>query len=459
MKKEFLFQEFLPVSAKEWKQKIQADLKGAEYNSSVLWNTPETITVKPFYHQDFFNTGASKTPHYPKNWNIAQTLFIDDEKIANTLLSNALKKGAEAVFANADKPFDYKTLFKNNQLSDKKIYFSFTFFNLTFINKLIRFLEQNNIRFYLLIDPINRLAATGNWFLNYKSDFKNLNALIKQYPDTHTISVNTGLYQNAGATITQQLAYALAHVNEYFNSIEINNPTAQPKITFQVAVGSNYFFEIAKIKALRLLFKTLATEYSFPTDCQIVALSSKRNKTLYDYNVNMLRTTTECMSAILGGANTICNLPYDVIYNKSNDFGERISRNQLLILKEESYFDFEKDPTEGAYYIESLTQQLAEKALQIFKEIEQAGGFIKQLLSGKIQQKINQNATKEQERFDAEEIVLIGTNKYINRNEKINTNFELYPFSKFKKRKTLITPILEKRLAEKLEQNRIKTKE
>src|SRR5690606_37466381 len=161
----------------------------------------------------------------------------------------------------------------------------------------------------------------------------------------------------------RQLAYALAQLNEYLNAFA-SKPETVNKTIFKVATGSNYFFEIAKIRALRLLYASLAKEYAINAECHIVAMPSKRNKTLYDYNVNMLRTTTECMSAVLGGADTICNLPYDALYHKSNEFGERISRNQLLILKHESYFDSVTNASDGSYYIESLTTQLAEKALE-----------------------------------------------------------------------------------------------
>src|SRR5690606_6050154 len=231
----------------------------------------------------------------------------------------------------------------------------------------------------------------------------------------------------------------------------INN---QP-ITIEVAVGTNYFFEIAKLRALRILFNTLAKEYNHEFDCHIIATPTKRNKTLYDYNVNMLRTTTECMSAILGGANAIANLPYDALYHKDNEFGDRISRNQLLILKKESYFDKVNNPADGAYYIENLTNQMAEKALELFKDIEKNGGLITQLIEGTIQRKISESATKEQALFNEGKEVLLGINKYPNAQDQMKNDLELYPFVKQNPRKTLITPIIEKRLAEALEQERL----
>jgi methylmalonyl-CoA mutase len=162
------------------------------------------------------------------------------------------------------------------------------------------------------------------------------------------------------------------------------------------------------------------------------------------------------MSAILGGADTIANLPYDALYHKDNEFGDRIARNQLLILKNESYFDKVNNPSDGSYYIENLTHQLAEKALALFKDIEANGGFLKQLNEGIIKRKIQESADKEQELFDTGKEILLGTNKYPNKNDRMKDDLELFPFVKIKPRKTLITPIIEKRLAEKMEQDRLK---
>ncbi len=247
----------------------------------------------------------------------------------------------------------------------------------------------------------------------------------------------------------------MAHANEYLNHFAASPTVLNGEFQFLISTGTNYFFEIAKIRALRLLYASLALEYKALGSCHILAQPTKRDKTLYDYNVNLLRTTTQSMSAVLGGANSIYNSTYDAIYHKNNEFGDRIARNQLLVLKHESYLDKVSNAAEGAYYIEDLTLQLAEKALEIFKEIEAGGGFLKQLKEGIIQKKIAESAEKEQQKFDTGEMVLIGTNKYENKEDKMKNDLELYPFLKMNPRKTLIQPILEKRLAEKLEQERL----
>ncbi len=311
------------------------------------------------------------------------------------------------------------------------------------------------------IDIIGNLARSGNWYHSLKEDHEILNKLIMKAKGFKSIlSVDGTLYQNAGATIPQELAYMLAHANEYLNHLnDEENSTAEVQLQFLTATGSNYFFEIAKLKALRLLFASLASEYKQVEKCHILSQPSKRDKTLYDYNVNLLRTTTQSMSAVLGGADEVYNSPYDAIYHKNNEFGDRIARNQLLVLKNESYFDKVSNASDGAYYIETLTQQFAEKALEIFKEIENGGGFLKQLKEGIIQRKIAESAKKEQELFDAGKITLIGTNKFQNPEDRMTNDLELYPFLKMNPRKTLLQPILERRLSEKLEQERLKTEQ
>jgi methylmalonyl-CoA mutase len=445
-----LFDAFEPVSSKQWKQQIQYELKGADYNDNLVWESHEGIKVKPFYHNDEteirYALKENNTPFF-----ILQNIYVHDVALSNKRAIDTLNRGAESIrFTIEKESVILADLMQNLPLENTTYFFYLPFLSIDFVNKINDFAANNKAKFCIQLDPIGQLTKDGNWFENGERDFEKLNT-ISSKSSLPFITIQSGLYQNAGANMVQQLAYTLAHVNEYFNRIKsINQP-----ITIEIAIGTNYFFEIAKVRALRLLFNTLATEYNYTFECHIIATPTKRNKTLYDYNVNMLRTTTECMSAVLGGADAVANLPYDSLYHKDNEFGDRIARNQLLILKHESYFDKVSNPADGAYYIESLTEQLAEKGLLLFKEIETKGGFITQLIEGNIQKKISESAAKEQELFDTGKEVLLGTNKYPNENDKMKHDLELFPFVKQNPRKTLIVPIIEKRLAEKIEQQRL----
>jgi methylmalonyl-CoA mutase len=448
-----LFDDFDPISSKQWKQRIQFELDGADYNDTLLWNSPENIKVKPFYHRDKFEQSVF-TNTKSDSFKICQNIYVQDVIKSNLRAINTINRGAESIiFTINNEHINIEELLENIPFDKIVIYLNFGFLSTSFIKKINAIAFEKKATIYCNIDPIGHLAKEGNWYNTLeKNNFETLEILSKSTSSISLISINSDLYQNSGATIIQQIGYSLAHANEYLNRIK----TINKSIVFQVAVGSNYFFEIAKLRAIRLLFNLISKEYGQNLDCHLLVSPTKRNKTIYDYNVNLIRTTSECMSAILGGADAIANQAFDALHHKNNEFSDRIARNQLLILKEESHFDKVNNPTDGSYYIESLTHQLAEKSLVLFKDIEKQGGFLKQLNEGVIKRKIQESAHKEQELFDYEKETLVGTNKYINKKDRMNDTLELYPFMKIKARKTLITPIIETRLAEKLEQNRLK---
>ena len=454
--KEKLFANFQPVSAKAWKQQIQYALKGADYNKSLIYESLEGIPVKPFYHADDLGQNHLVQPDLPETWAIGQEMFVSDAKKTNAKALNALERGAESlVFTIPSEKIAAKILLKDIDLAKTTLHFKLHFLSKSYVEQLLEEAANATYRF-LHTDPIGHLVQSGNWYSNQATDLGTVSEMLKlstAHSNVSVLSVDASLYQNAGATTVQQLAYALAHAHEYLVNY---GPDLFQKLTFKLAVGSNYFFEIAKIRALRLLWHTLADRHGTATDCHIVAVPTRRNKTLYAPNTNMLRTTTECMSAIIGGADTICNAPYDAIYHKDNDFGERLARNQLLLLKHEGHFDRVAHAAGGSYYIETLTQQLAQKALDLFKTIEPSGGFLKQLKTGTIQRKINESAQKEQQLFDAHSEILVGTNAFQKPSETVKNTLELYPFVKTNPRKTLIVPIIPKRLAEAGEQKRLK---
>ncbi|WP_368660059.1 methylmalonyl-CoA mutase subunit beta [Aquimarina sp. TRL1] len=446
-----LFDNFEKVSAKEWKQKIQFDLKGADYNEALIHRTLEGIDIRPFYtNEDLSDTYTVTTT---SSWRNAQKIDVIDAITANKIALEDIKKGAESIyFRISDSSINPEELIAG--ITEKTIlYIETLFLSQEYAQVLENAAGRTKLSIYYINDPIGKLAATGNWFQNGNEDLQKTLTICNN--NTHLrscLSIDMALYQNAGATIVQQLAYGLAHANEYLN--QFNNSTKKYvenyPIVFKIAIGGNYFFEIAKLRAFRLLWSSLASEYEILKKSHILAYPSHRNKTILDYNVNMLRTTTECMSAILGGADTILNNRYDDIYHHDNDFGRRIAINQLLILKNESYFDIVHNPAAGSYYIESITKQLADKALLLFKNIEQGGGFLEHLKSGTAQKKIKESAEKEQLLFDQEQIVLTGTNKYRNKNE-ITPDMEKAPFPEKNIHKTLFAPIIKRRLAETME--------
>ncbi|NNE03450.1 MAG: methylmalonyl-CoA mutase [Eudoraea sp.] len=456
MKKTNWLLDFPAVSAKGWKQQIQTDLKGADYNEHLLWPSPEQIDVKPFYHaEDMEEIQSSKIAH-PKNWQIGQEIYAQNASMSNQKALDAIARGAESiVFKVPSEDIDPQILLKNIDLATIPVHLKLDFVSPAFCKKLHTLEQGGTNNLSIQIDILGHLASTGNWYNSLEQDHTLLRQIYEEIGSIPFLGIDGSLFKNAGANRVQELAYTLSQAHEYVAFFEDQKNGLVCAPVFTIAVDSNYFFEIAKIRALRILWATLAREYKAPENCHIIAHPAKRNKTLYEYNTNLLRTTTECMAAVLGGANTICNQPYDAIYHKDNEFGERIARNQLLILKNESYFGAVSNAADGAYYIESLTNQLAAKALALFKNIEAAGGFLKSIKNHTLQKKIRESADKELLRFESKEEVLVGSNKYENTQDTMKDSLEIYPFLKTQPVKTLLEPILEKRLAEALEQKRL----
>ncbi|QBA64562.1 methylmalonyl-CoA mutase subunit beta [Muriicola soli] len=457
MSKKNEFYDFPPTSTKAWKQQIQYGLKGQDYNYLLVWNSPDQIAVKPFYNTDDLEQPPARGLSAEDEWKVGQPISVEDTEQANARALRCLEKGAESLFFKLHSPdIDLRSLLKGIDLKQYPVHLEINFLADTLLGTLKEISQEKKASFIIHFDVIGNLARTGNWFRSMKEDLDAWLQLNRELEGSITISIDGSLYQNAGAIRVQQLAYMLSQAHEYVHHLKANAADVKMQIpVFKVSVNSNYFFEIAKLRALRQLWATLAREYDAPEHCHIVAQPSQRNKTIYEYNSNLLRSTMECMAAVNGGADTVCNLPYDSLYQKENEFGDRIARNQLLILKNESYLGAVSNPADGAYYIETLTKQMAEKALSLFKQLEASGGFLYALKAHTIQPKIKEQATKEQERFDQGSDILVGSNGYQNNQEAMKDNLEVSPFMKFEAKKTLIEPILEKRLAESLEKKRL----
>jgi len=425
-----LFNEFDTVSEKAWKQKIQVDLKGKDYNKTMLTSTDEGIDIKPFYHRD---SHQKLNIPSPQKWLITEKISIDD--LEN--LEQRQSKGSEAFWVQSSllpkslKKFKSPIIFEVDSIQN------------------IDFVGQENLTYKF--DPIYHLSQSGNWFSSQKQD---LNLSQKLINSTNSLSIDSRLYHNSGANITQQLAYTIAHLNSYLKQIDLSQIQTLNLNVF-CSISPNYFFEIAKLKALRVLINSLCKNQNLNYKLKIISEPGRYHMSIYDYNVNMLRSTTECMSAILGGSDFVCNTAYDDIFKTKNEFSQRIARNQLLILKNESYFDKVSNPSDGCYYIDYLTNALSEKALDLFKSIEKSSGFIQLLFDGKIQEKIEQQYHKSLKQFENKGLKLVGVNIFENKDDQMKNQIEKDVFRKKEKRKTLIKPILERRIAEQFEQKRI----
>ena len=451
-----ILDEFSKIDSKLWNKKIKDDLKKLGHSNITSYNSKENIKIKPFYTTEDLNNLKNADSNYPNRWTICQNITADNPSESNIKALELINKGAESInFKIQNNSIRCKDLLKNIDIEKIELFFKIEFHSNSFLKSLNDIIKSSSTSFNISFDPIGSFAKTGGWKSSMNEDLDKLNNNIKILEKfNNVIIVNSGLYQNSGANIFEEIAFTLGHANEYLNHF---NGKCANKIAFNISMGSNYFFEIAKLKALRFLWSKITKEYNneinFP---HIIAKPSKRNKTIIDYNNNILRTTTECMSAILGGANTISNITYDSIFKNKNEYSEKIALNQLLIIKHETHIDKVKNAADGSYYINNIANTIAEESLKIFKDIENRGGFITALEKNIIQKRIEKSHKIEQELFNNNKEKLLGINIFTDLNQKIKSEINKPIFTKSNTRNTKIKPISEIRLAEEIELSRIK---
>ena len=444
-----LFSEFKGSSDQEVRAQIQKDLNSLDFESTLCWESLEGIITQPFYDR---NSEKQKKiiNAFPESWNTAHTIEVkqDIESVIRSCEA-AVQSDVEVIILRLkDSDLSFEQFSKALEHLQTTFYIVLDFNLSTECLDLITNNFKDKVNFTFLFDPITHLAQTGDWLVDRHSDLALWSQLTCSKELQTRLYVDNRIHQNAGATIVQQLAYSLSQAVDYLSQI---NPANEEdvELLFHLALGSNYFFEIAKIQALKTVFTSIVLAYDFKITFKLIAEPSTRNMTLQDYNVNMLRSTTAMMAAILGGADIINNLPYDVTFNPPNAFGDRIAQNQLLILKNESFFNQVTNPAEGSYYIEELTQEFAERSLHFFQDIEKKEGFLDLLLNNEIQKEVSRAAQKEQALFDSEALVLVGVNRFQDFDAP-KTNMQI-PIEQARKQ-SLIEPIQSRRLSEKSEQ-------
>ena len=447
-----LFKEFDSISEKYWKQQIQFDLAGKDYNTEVNWTSSEGVNVKPFFTDKY---KSANTFFIPENWNISQEIYLNDEFKSNQEIKKLITQEVYDITIHIEKKnIDVDLLFDDIDLTYINIYFKIEDLNELILSKLDDYAKENKSLFHLDHDLLGDYLSSGNWKTNYKQEVNRFKNILKKI--THfksAIQLKSTNFQEAGANIIQQISYSMCQANEYIN---LFGKTIIKQLNFEIAIGSNYFFEIAKIQAFRILWKTISNTYGLPiNNVHVIAIPTTRNKTIYDYNNNIIRSTSECMAAILGGANSIKNFNYDSIYKNKNEFSSRISINQLLILKHECHIDKVKNPISGSYYISYLVDEFAKKSFNLFKELDCKSSFLDHLKNGTIQRKIKENSSKEQENYQSKLEILVGSNCYVNMDEKMKQQLETNPFPSRKSKKTLIEPLIKKRLAAESEKTRL----
>ena len=443
-KKETLFDAFSPVSTEEWKAKITADLKGADFDKKLVWRTNEGFNVQPFYRkEDIQNlpTIGTLPGEYPyvrgtrnnNDWLIRQEAQGATAAEMNAHARNILDKGAESIGISLKGELNAASLGEIlNGIDLKKVEVNITCCpgkaveTAEALVKLIREAgAENDFRGSIDYNPFRRLLKHGLPFpKDAAKEGKALYEAVKDVKGLRCFAVDSFLFNNAGAFITQELGYALAWGAEWLTLLTeegISAAEVAGRIKFNMGISSNYFMELAKFRAGRMLWAEIVKAYGVAEDeCKmwVHAITSKFNQTLYDSHVNLLRSMTETMSAALAGVDSLETLPFDLCYKCPDEFSERIARNQQVLLREESHLNKVVDPAGGSYYIETLTASIADQAWKVFNEIEDNGGFEAMLKKGEIQAKVNESGVKRHLDVARRKEILLGTNQYPNFNEK-----------------------------------------
>lgn len=441
-----LFEEFSGVTSHQWREQISRDLKGIDY-SQLIYKNHNGLDTYPFYTAE----DCAKNPVAVKNhsnWEICEQLIVTDESVANRLALNALEGGAGGLEFHINSKINFSELMKGISLQHIYSQFVFGFSEIYLLDELKKMCgNQNNSKMNCVvnIDPVHLFATQGNWYDSQQKDISVIEKL-------EFIPVDVSLYEEAGAGTVNELAMGIAHLNEYLNYLNEKKKLKGKKLHFTFSAAPDFFTEIAKLRAFRKLVALLQKQYSINFPVHIHSRTATIDKSKCDKYNNMLRTTTEAMSAIIGGADSVSVLPYDHVTGESGDFSMRIARNQQHILKNESYLDKVADISAGSYYIESITHQLAEKSWEQFKIIESKGGLLSCMKKNFIQHLISKDLMQMKKEFNEGKLVLIGVNKYVNESEIVHS--DLLPRQAVFPQQTEVTPVRPVRLAANTENTR-----
>lgn len=445
--KEKLFTEFVAPSKQEWLDKIQVDLKGADFDKRLVWRTNEGFNVQPFYRRE--DVLKLKTPdalpgEFPyvrgnkkkdNEWYVRQDIKADDAKAANEKALDLLNKGIDSLcfkISGDDVNKDFvETLLKDIVCDAVELNFNTCKRHTLELAKILtEYFEQKGYDKAKIVgsldwDPMEKIVMKGHDVTPILDLAPEIVKALAEYPNFRCITVNAVSLNNAGSYIVQELGYALAWGNDYLNRLVeagVDVDLAASKIKFNMGITENFFMEIAKFRAARMLWAEIVKQYApkYDESCKMCvnAVTSKYNMTLFDSYVNLLRSQTETMSAALAGVHSIVVTPFDAVYETPNDFSERIARNQQLLLKEESHFDKVVDPGAGSYFIEELTTSLANEGWKIFLNVEDNGGFLEAAKKGIVQDDINATNVKRHEAAAKRKEFILGTNQFPNFTEK-----------------------------------------
>ena len=449
--KEKLFDMFSPTSTHDWIEKITVDLKGADFEKKLVWRTNEGFNVKPFYRREdlkdipHIGTLPGQFPYVrgtkeDNNWLIRQQISGNTAEELNKEALSAIEKGVDSLgfrVANEVSVEYFETLLKDVDLTKIEVNITACMgHTLEVAQVFVEFLKSKGVekdfKGSINYNPFKRLLNHG---LSFPKDIKEeglkLYNIVKDIDNLKCFAVDSVMLNAAGAYISQELGYALSWGAQWMTMLTDAGLTpceVAGRIKFNMGISSNYFMEIAKFRAARMLWAEIVKAYGAEDDCckmHVHATTSFFNMTIYDAHVNLLRSMTETMSAAIAGVDSLETLPFDLTYKAPDEFSKRIAKNQQLLLRDESHLNKVVDPAGGSYYVEVLTKSIAEVAWKIFVEVEEKGGFLAQLEKGEIQKVVNESGVKRHNEVARRKEILLGTNQYPNFNETALNKIEI----------------------------------
>lgn len=457
-----LFPEFPEVTTQQWEEKIISDLKGKDYEKVLVWQTNEGISVRPYYRAenlqglDYLTNEPGKFPFVrgikaTNNWLIRQDIVVDDLASANRKALALLAKGVNSLgfIFNSSVQLsrdDMKTLLEGICLEAAEVNFVCPCSDCGITEVLAQYIQEGpwdkaGVTASVSNDPLGSLVVKGKYGEGgLEREMQRLAGQIDTLlglPKVRLIAVDGKIYGNSGASAVQELAFSLAQGAEYLTRLTemgVHPDAVAGRIKFNLTISGNYFMEIAKLRAGRLLWAQIVKAFGTESDCSgrmfVHSETASFNKTVYDAHTNLLRTQTEAMSAALGGAWSITVLPFDAMFRSSSEISERIARNQQILLKEESNIDKVTDPAGGAYFIENLTASVAEEAWKVFLQVQEKGGYPAAAEEGFIRKSVHETARKRDMNIALRRENLLGVNQFPNFNEVIQSELDASVFAR-----------------------------
>ncbi len=420
-----LFSEFPKITKDAWLAQAAKDLKGKNFDDTLVWHPTEDFDIQPYYAQEDLETlpieQIQAAQRNKKSGIIQNRILVKfiDERESNNLIINSLQSGADAVMVDFGEipvsEINLVRLLNNVKLSETPIYFKTQQKNELLENllKFVSYQPKGGFQTDFLAQSFfatNHAISTSTW-----ENTKYLIEKTAQFPHFQAFSIESHVYHNAGANAVQELAFTLASAVEYLDKLTNLGLTPEqiiPKFSFSISIGTNYFMEIAKLRALRYLWSKILDAYNVSdqiSSCLVHGQTSSFYEAKLSPYTNMLRTTTEAMSGIMGGCDSLTVLAYDG--SENNEFAQRIARNVTTLMQEEAHLDKTIDPSAGSYYVENLTHKLASEAWTLFQKIEKMGGIVASFEQGFMKEEISKSYENRVKNLQNGK-VMVGVNKF-----------------------------------------------